>query len=382
MGNLFIVFSLLLMLAGRIFSSRSLKISKRDFKLFLWCCIFAIYAYSSRLWAQRASLTVSKSNALIFIVIAMGIILTCKYEGLSVDDILKVLMYGGYTVGIFVLFRYGFRGILAALQNEQRLGQVLNANTLGMCVAYSLLINFYYLLYGKRFAISDLLIIPTLVILVATGSRKSIVILIGGVFLLFIIKNYNNKRAIQSLANIVLIIVLLSIITFFALKLPALSRISSRLKSMIIVLLGGGTRSTDGWLRVQYVKLGIQLFRQHPVLGIGLGNANIYTSMYWGHNHYLHNNYVELLATLGIVGTLLYYGIFIYFLKIFWKYRKTERDKNYDICIVILILKLIMDYGAVFFYNRETYIFILLFWIETSKLKSGQHRRMSISNVN
>lgn len=369
-GNLVIVASLLLMIMTKL-RKRFLSLSKSDMNLLAYIVVFAAYACLSRLWAESPRLTINKSNALVFIVAAMAVIVVCKYDELSIETVLKVIMYGGYTVGLYILFRYGLRGILTLMRNEQRLGAVLNANTLGMCVSYAMLINFYFISYERRFRIQYLLMLPMLVILIATGSRKAVLILIAGVFALFVMKNFNNRKALNSLLKVLLGAILLAVVIYFVLKLPALSKISGRLKSMFIVLVGGGTRSTDGWLRVQYVKLGLQLFARHPILGIGLGNANLYTSAYWGHDHYLHNNYVELLATLGIVGTLLYYSMYLYILSIFWKKRKSGRDRDFDICMIILLVRLVMDYGAVFFYNKETYIFLLLFWIEARKLKAG-----------
>ena len=376
-GNAVIVVSILLMIVSWVMRERDLRFVKRDMLLLLWLVVFTIYICASRLWAENPSMTISKSNAMMFLVIAMLAILLCKYWELRPDTILKVIMFGGYAVGLYILARTGIRGVFSLIENEKRLGSLLNANTLGMCIAYSLLINFYFILYDKKLRFLDLLMIPMLVILIATGSRKAILIVIGGIFALIILKSFNNRKALISLLRVILVVLLLSVITYLVLQLPMMSKLKYRLNDMIIALRGEGTRGTDGWLRIQYVKLGMELFRKHPILGIGLGNANTYTLQLYNHNHYLHNNYVEMLATLGIVGTVLYYSIYAYFLYAFFKYRKVGRDREYDVCLTILLVRLVMDYGAVFFYNKETYIYILLFWIETERLRAKARNGVS-----
>ena len=149
--------------------------------------------------------------------------------------------------------------------------------------------------------------------------------------------------------------------------------------NLISLLMGNETRSSsDAWIRLAYVRLGMQLFREHPILGIGIANANIYTSSYYGHNHYLHNNYVELLACGGIVGFLIYYSVWAWLLVTFIKCRK-QRSREYDICLVLLLIHIAMDYGAVSYYSKETFVFLLLFWMEAKNLL--QERNSGISET-
>ena len=134
------------------------------------------------------------------------------------------------------------------------------------------------------------------------------------------------------------------------------------------MVLGNGTRGQNSaWIRFAYTELGLKLFKENPILGIGIGNANLYTQMYYGNNHYLHNNYVELLACGGIVGFTIYYSIWIYLLITFIRYRKF-REKEYDICLILFLINLILDYGAVSYYDKSRYVFLLLYWMKRNEL--------------
>ena len=147
--------------------------------------------------------------------------------------------------------------------------------------------------------------------------------------------------------------------------------IMKRLKEILEMLAGTGTRADNSaWLRFAYINLGIDLFKKNPLLGIGIGNANIYTQLYYHHNHYLHNNYIELLACGGIVGFVIYYSMHLYLLINYFKYRK-YRDRDYDICLILLLLNLIVDCGVVSYYDKVNYLFLFLLW---QKIKSMQQQ--------
>ena len=135
----------------------------------------------------------------------------------------------------------------------------------------------------------------------------------------------------------------------------------SRMNDIFEYLEGNAKRATNSaWLRFEYIKLGWKLFKMHPILGIGIGNASIYTMMFYGNAHYLHNNYMEMLACGGLVGFFLHYWIFFHLLRVYIKKIK-HHDKEFDICFVLLVLKLIMDMGAVSYYAKPTYFYLFLF---------------------
>ena len=75
------------------------------------------------------------------------------------------------------------------------------------------------------------------------------------------------------------------------------------------------------------MQTGIDIFKQRPIFGAGADAVRSYLG-YAGNKNvsYSHSNYIELLASFGIVGTLIYYW---YFLKqtIFALFNK-NKDKD------------------------------------------------------
>lgn len=367
-GQILTVFPIGIMLLIEIWQNKG-KIRLYTKGYFFYIISFTVFCTLSRIWAKDPSLAVSKVNSLIFILLAAIPVVLCIYEWRDIDMLLKVIMYGGYIVCLYMIVRYGLRGILSILSNSSRLtNEVINANSLGMCTAYSLVINLYFIIYD-RLKIRDLFMIPAFVVLAASGSRKAILIVIAGTFGVFVLKNTDYKRTLRNIARVILISFVLVALIFVLSRLPVFAVITRRMMNLVSLLQGNETRSTsDAWIRLAYNALGIQLFKQHPVLGIGIANANLYTSAYYGHNHYLHNNYIELLACGGLVGFFIYYSVWIYLLIVFWKSRK-YRDRQYDICFILLLINVVMDYGLVTYYDKATYLFLLLFWMEKDNLK-------------
>ena len=326
----------------------------------------------SSLWAIRSSWARSKGIDILEILIAMTVIyLNCQGEQ-CVNDLLRIIMYACYAVVIYAVLYYGVRNILDLLSSSVRIpNEAINANQLGLCAAYAIIINLYYILYGKLKG-RDILILPYLILLDMSGSRKAIVLLGAGIIFLFVLKNWNTEKKARSALRILLILGLLALLLVIVINLPAFSNLKSRMYDLInIVANDDYNRNNSAWIRLEYNKLGIELFKSHPLLGIGIGSANVYTSQFYGHDHFLHNNIIEMLACGGIIGFLLYYSIYFLILARFIRYRKS-RDKEYDICLVLLILTLVMDYGMISYLEKSTYLFLLLFWIKSVQLKTGK----------
>lgn len=338
----------------------------------IYILIFCLFCYTSAIWAQRASYSISKGNLLLQILVAMTVMHLIFADWTDITALLKLIQWGNYIVLGYVIAKYGWSTITNLIQNDSRLSNdFLNANTIGMCAAYAITINVYFILYEK-IRLTDILIIPAIIVLAASGSRKALLIALMGIFMLFILKNFDMKKFIKSLLKVFFVVLVLLILILFLLKLPMFENTIGRFNDLFLLMSGGGTSSTSGWIRFQYIKLGLNLFKQNPILGIGIDNAKIYTYSLYGLEHYLHNNYVELLACGGIIGTVIYYSIYVYILGVMIR-NISKRDKEWDICIVLLVIRFIIDYGAVSYESRGTYVYLLLFWLMAKKLKSAVH---------
>ena len=162
--------------------------------------------------------------------------------------------------------------------------------------------------------------------------------------------------------------VLATITTYFILKAPIFSGVLERMEGLWNGLSGNGAIDYSTYVRNRMALVGLEQFKETPILGMGMGNTHYLSQAEVGLDTYLHNNFVELLAGGGIIGFAIYYSIYIFLFKNFWCYRR-YKDNEYGICLVMMIVLFLMDFGRVSYFSKIQYIYIMLFFLETLKLK-------------
>ncbi len=185
-----------------------------------------------------------------------------------------------------------------------------NANSIGLklAIASSIALYMYYRSEGKYrivYLLSNLLFGG---MIIATGSRRALFLWIIS-FMIFAYKHATDfKKKIKAV-----IVIMVAVITVYVLltKIDELYVIIGfRIENMVKFLFSGdesqiGSADTD---RLNMIKEGMELFWKKPLLGWGMGTFRIVSTS--GH-YYSHNNYVELLFSMGIFSIPIYYSIIV-----------------------------------------------------------------------
>lgn len=362
-------------------AQHNMRVRVRFTYMHSYILIFTGYVALSSLWAIVPGYATRRVEFLLETMFLVVILYTCYQDEGGVDRLLKILMWRGHLVLLYVVVRYGISSIIYMLRNDIRVdNDILNANSLGLMVSYSIIINFYYILKQKKIKITDLMIIPAFLMLAVSGSRKGLVLAAGGITAVVILRSWDNRQVVKSIIKIICGGIILIVLGIIIIQLPFMQGIMRRMDDLFLLLTGKGNSSGSAYVRFEYIKLGIQLFKDHPIIGIGIDNARVYTIELFGYDHYLHNNYVELLACGGIIGTALYYWIYVYLLLTFGKY-KNYRNGEFDICLILLVLALVMEYGMVTYESRETYYMLLLYCLEVDKLRKNYKESKVINSA-
>ena len=336
--------------------------------------LFSGFCLLSTIWADSHSYALDMGIRMVEITIIMFVLYGCFSTELSINPLLKMIMFSGYAISIYVILFVGIRGIMTLVINSNRITiyqiDTLNANSIGSLAAYSILINFYFLLYvDKKIKLYDLLAIPGFLSLVASQSRKAFLICFLGILVLLILYNFHISKGKKAVFSIIKLFCILFITVFVLdklLMLPMFNLIRERFISMFNGLLGGDSDISG---RIRYLNIGLDVFRRNPIIGVGADNARLYNYSLTGYDVYLHNNYIELLANLGIIGFLLYYSVFVFVLYNLFKYRHF-RDSEYDICLVLVLFRLIIDFGQITYYAKDNAFFLLMFVLEIRILEN------------
>lgn len=335
--------------------------------------LFVGWCFLSCIWAINRNSSFSKSITLIELIILTIFMFDYIIKNDKSDIYMRLFCWSGAVLSIYIFFYYGPSKFIQLLLVGERIGtDVLNVNVLGTLAALSALIAFYIILSEKNYKYVVFVVVNTLAV-AGSGSRKAFVMLPLGVTMILFALVFANKGGKKRKYFLALLGVL--IVFFFLLQTELLNEYKNRVMQMLYSFFDNSSTYSasnlsdhSSWVRKQLREIGFLIFKDHPIGGIGIDNARFVSQQYgFGDGtYYLHCNYVELLSGIGIIGTVIYYLLYFVPLKLFVS---RKHDQKCLFFAVLIILKLIVDYGMVSYYSKETYLFFLLIWTLYIRIK-------------
>lgn len=237
-------------------------------------------------------------------------------------------------------------------------------NVMGMFGAVALNIMLYKTLFRRDKKIIPVYIFPILMIM-ASQSKKAILCVLLGLFLMLIMK-YRHKKIVG-----VLVLCFAGIVVIYLSQLSAFSAIMIRFTSALGTVTGNNLDGRDWstFFRMQMIEEGINLFKQRPLIGYGTDTYQYVSSF----ETYSHNNYIELLANNGLIGFVAYYWVYLVIIVILLKRVIKYNDDKAIVLLAIALEQLLMDYGSVNYYNKIVYIYIswILLYLDHRKRENA-----------
>ena len=325
-----------------------------------YCCLSALWEYDAGR-ALPVGMSLLKTTLVIFPVFA-------AYQNRqSTTPLVNAMLWGGYLACAVIVVLYNpVKLVMLSVTGVRIDNTFLNANTIGLVAAVTAIVHLHMILQRRKLKWIDVLLVFVIWILAISGSKKALLFLIGGYFLLFIFKSLDGKN---SLRRVLFTVAVLAVITIAVIMLPIFDHMRFRLKSMVLSLLEGPSTESSTNLRLLYMQVGLQAFFQNPLFGIGMDSSWKLVEQTVGTAAYLHCNYVELLACGGIVGFILFYSIYGYLGTCLFRLRH-NRDAYYPLIVTLFVLLLVMDVAMVSYYNKETYFYLLLLYLYVQELKT------------
>ena len=118
----------------------------------------------------------------------------------------------------------------------------------------------------------------------------------------------SNAKENQAQLIAILLLFFLFLINFLITNETFNKLIGWRLEGLLNFLSSEGKIDASTEERLFYIDVAIYLFSKYPFLGVGLDNFAAYLHyINYPHAVYSHNNHLELLSCLGIIGYLIYY---------------------------------------------------------------------------
>ena len=195
-------------------------------------------------------------------------------------------------------------------------------STNAMLIATGLCIEISKYMGGAEFTKKNkLIIILHIVALLLTGKRGHIIFILVA----FLITYYfykSDKNIIKRFFIVIGVVILILIIGSIAIKIfPDLGTFIYRFQAKI-------EQDDITSSRTRFWDLALELFSEHPILGIGWAQFQYYSETILNYKAHTHNVFLQLLCESGIVGFVIYLGWFIYSLYITIKVYKYSVKNN------------------------------------------------------
>lgn len=334
--------------------------------------LFVLYSFFSCIWSWSASATFSRSVTVLLVFVCMAVIYMIYSDSCSLNDYLQAIMISGLIISIYTISFVGLDNLRIATEAGGRLeGDTFyaNVNSMGMWMSVCTIV-FVHRIVNTKFRLWYLLGILPISMIAIAQSRTALIEATLGIILVFIFKIRDSKNISKKLGTIVLSMLVLVGIAYAITNLKMFSGLYDRMRSIF----GLSTVHKDGSteLRNQMIQIGLDQFKKTPLLGIGFGSTLLLTEKHLGLYTYLHNNFIEVLVSGGVIGFLIYYSMHWYIAKGLWRAR-ARHDHNLQLCVILLLIHILGDYGTVSFYKKPTYIIITLGFLAVSMAKRGEN---------
>lgn len=344
-------FVLLIFIVGVYICKNSIKISKHT----KWAISFWVLYFLSIIWAKN------QHDVLMYINNCLQIIglSICLSNYINTNDdinkVLKLLVYSLVFTSILLIIRTPMNA-----WGTERVGSVigLHSNGLGMRLAFGAIIALYLFNKNNKIIYLECVFLFSCLLLF-TGSKKAIVILVLGILLYELLINKGLKLVLKITILAFVFIFLFNIIMNNEVLYQVIGK---RIEYFILTVRGTSTIDASTIERQFFINSAKELFSRNLLLGYGGNNFMTYMrEINYSQVVYSHNNYWEILSTLGVVGFIVYYVFWIKTLiSLLKKYLCDRKNRLTILFIGLIIITLAMDYANVSYINEFTQLILIL----------------------
>ena len=285
-------------------------------KYIIWMLIFVSFCMLSVKWALSVENAKSILSTLILNDICIFLILNLLYDDNNrIKLIINAIIFSSIILGFRIAIEYGPFIFLSGVRGGGN--GLASANTIGMIAAIASVLSVYELKVQNKYKVLyTTTMILNLIIMILSASRKALLYFLIPIIIYYIL---NSKNFLVSLKKVLISVIFLVIAFLAIMKVPFLyNSVGYRVETMINGFLGEGDTDASTSLRLSMIEWGIEWFQDNPYLGYGINNYKTLlgekNTSFGTEGVYAHNNYVELLVDVGIIGTLIYYYIYLFIL--------------------------------------------------------------------
>lgn len=319
--------------------------------------IFILYISLGMFYANDKLQVITSIRTMMLLLLLVIVLINSMDNKMVINNVLKCVIIANAISLAYSIFQNGFTLSQVASNTSRLSGTMVNQNTFGINQAIASSIAFFFVSSSSEkkqkliyFILGAILTLGVII----SGSRTAIIgFLVSNTGCIF--ASNKKSKVLKSIAFIIAIILPLYYFKDFLNNIY----VFRRMENLINFFNGNALLDGEGSINMRsyYIKLGITIFKENPILGIGISNFGSYLLNEVGYSTYAHNNYIEILATTGIIGSFIYYVLMQGTLIL----RCKNITDNYKYLFeFILFSRLLMDFSNVSYYRKETYLIYAL----------------------
>lgn len=344
------------------------------FTTFIWWYLaFFVVCVTSLMYSIQLSASIESLKTMVFnacVLFCLAWMIDTKED---INTIAKILLLVTVCNAIYMCIAVDWESMGIERMDATEIGVGWNSNEIGLMMLWGSIICCYLSKELKKpgyyFAIPLFLSL-----IIYSGSRK---VWLGVALFVMVLIYINNKRRLFT--SIIISIFVLIAIYNLIMNVEWLYNIGGeRLQQFFDGLLGTGEYDSSAATRDRYINYGWNWFLENPIFGYGIGCFGNLLHSAMGKTTYSHNNYIELLVGVGIIGAIVFYYIYLKVVKmglssIFNKNK--DQSPQAHILLSLILIHIPLQIGMVSFQSLYDLILLLLvfyyFRFQEIKYKEG-----------
>ena len=339
----------ILMVLGFIMIAFSKRMIRVPNYLIIWASVFSSFCLISYYWSTVTTTVITTTLSFVQVAIMLfAIVLFCEKK----DDLLfllKCMIFGGVVFSCYYL-------ITNSIFNRSLDYRLAGSNDISIrLMMLSVLIFVFRDELGLKIR-SFIVVLLFVFVSFLQGSRKGLIILILGLILDYTLEKRKTKNISYKMKGLLIVAFLLLFVYFICMHTALYNTIGIRLEDTFAFLKEGTAVDASTRDRNLLIEDGIRIWKSNPIVGVGQDNFRYVNSVRYG--FYSHNNFIELLANLGMIGFTLYYYIYYYGIRKSYHYIRLRKTETTIAPIIVFIVFLIIDYMSVSYSSESCFVFL------------------------
>lgn len=281
----------------------------------------------------------------------------------DIEYAFRVLLYGGLAYMLAIVILQGPMSLIANGVNRTYTGGVI-MNYTYVSIPTSILAGWVVLSDDIKKSKSIPVWIFVYLMNLLSERRKASLIPLLALVIIYGLKNY-KKWKVQSVAKLIVLLIIGSVFLIYSTQNQFLYehfgyRVLDLWNSIIAsddVILNASTKSLTS--RRLSGSIGFGYFLNNPFRILGMGNYSKIVSGKASMPH-AHNNYIEMLTTVGFWTFLIYYSVYVY---VIVKGRKFLQNSYTVLSVSIILVFLVLDFATTTYWETTTVLYLMLCYL-------------------